>query len=58
MLNEKLNNLKKAVEAVSYKNRPLIIWGMGGYAAFAVRSFKGIEKLQIEAFTDNVSRGG
>lgn len=57
MINERLNNLKKRVEDLSYKNRPLIIWGMGGYAAFISRSLNGIEKLKIEAFTDNISGG-
>lgn len=58
MINERLNNLKKRVKALSYQNRPLIIWGMGDYASFASRSLKGIEGLKVEAFTDNVSERG
>lgn len=57
MLEERLLHLKKLVNSLSYQSRPIIIWGMGGYASFVTRTLDLTENLKIEAFTDGFSQG-
>lgn len=58
MLQERLSCLKNQVHALSYQNRPIIIWGMGEYASFVTQTLGMTENLKIEAFTDEFSGEG